>query len=104
MLGLFGLTGLIVVWNGWLAPIQQVPLWLELLIFILPLALLTRGILYGRAMAHVYATMISLLYASLGIWFILTPQETVYGYLMLLFSSLLYIGGFFAAKQITSKT
>jgi uncharacterized membrane protein len=103
MLGLFGLIGLITVWNGWLAPIQQVPLWLELLIFVLPLALLTRGILYGKALSHVHATMVSLIYTIMGIWFILTPREEIYGYLMLLFSILLYIGGFFGAKYISKK-
>lgn len=101
MLGLFGLIGLITLWNGWLAPIQQVPLWLELFIFILPLALLARGILYGKALSHVHATMVSLIYAILGVWFILTPQEEIYGYAMLFFSILLYTGGFFGAKQIT---
>lgn len=100
MTGLFGLIGLIVIWNGWLAPIQQVPLWLELLIFGLPLALLSRGILYGKAIAHVHATLVSLIYTIASIWFILTPQEEPYGYLMLLFSILLYTGGFFGAKYI----
>lgn len=98
--GLFGLLGLIVVWNGWLTPGRYVPLWLELLVFCLPLVLLTRGLLYGRALTHVHATLVSLIYTLLGIWFILTPQEEVYGYLMLLFSILLYTGGFFSAKYI----
>ena len=98
--GLFGLIGLIIVWNGWLAPIQQVPLWLELILFGLPLVLLARGILYGKALTHVHATLVSLAYTIISIWFILTPQEEPYGYLMLLFSVLLYTGGFFGAKYI----
>nr|CAA6830120.1 MAG: Unknown protein [uncultured Thiotrichaceae bacterium] len=101
IIGVFGLLGLIIIWNGWLAPVQQVPLWLELLLFGLPLALLARGILYGKAIAHVRATMISLAYTTISIWFILTPQEETYGYLMLLFSILLYAGGFFGAKYIS---
>lgn len=100
MAGLFGLLGLIIVWNGWLTPGRYVPLWLELLIFGLPLVLLARGILYGKAIAHVHATLVSLIYTLLGIWFMLTPQEEVYGYWMLFFSILLYTGGFFGAKYI----
>lgn len=98
--GLFGLIGLIAVWNGWLTPVRQVPLWLELLIFTLPLALLIRGILHGNAKTHVHATLISVLYMIFGFWFIFTPQEEWYGYLMLLLSVILYIGGFFSAKQM----
>ncbi|MEZ5476654.1 MAG: DUF2069 domain-containing protein [Thiolinea sp.] len=101
MFSLFGLIGLICIWNGWLAPLRQVPLWLELLIFILPLALLIRGILHGRAKTHVYAVMVSLLYMTFGVWFALTPGEAVYGYLMLGLSILLYLGGFFGAKQLS---
>ena len=98
--GLFGLIGLIVIWNGWLAPIQQVPLWLEMLIFILPLALLIRGILRGLPMTHVYATMVSLIYMTFGCWYAFTPQEEIYGYLMLFLAVILYIGGFFGAKLL----
>lgn len=100
--GLFGLIGLIALWNGWLAPIQQVPLWLEMLIFIFPLALLIRGILRGQPTTHVYATLVSLIYLIFGCWYIFTPQEEIYGYLMLLFAVMLYIGGFFGAKLLTN--
>lgn len=103
IVGLFGLIGLITIWNGWLAPVQQVPLWLELLLFILPLALLIRGILRGFPMTHVYATMVSLLYMIFGCWYMLTPQEEIYGYLMLGLSVVLYIGGFFGAKLLTTQ-
>ena len=96
--GLFGLIALIFLWNGWFTPIQQVPLWLELLIFTLPLALLIRGILHLNPKTHVYAILVSLIYMCLGCWFILTPNESLYGYLMLALSILLYAGGFFTAK------
>jgi len=102
--GLLGLIILICVWNGWLTPIQQVPLWLELLIFVSPLAPLVKGILSGNAATHVHATLISLLYLIFAVWYILTPQEEVYGYLMLLFGIMLYVGGFFGAKQLGKTT
>ncbi len=101
--GLFGLIGLIAAWNGWLAPVQEVQLWLEMLIFILPLALLIRGILRGHPVTHVYATMVALLYMIFGCWYAFTPQEEIYGYLMLLLAVMLYIGGFFGAKLLGNK-
>lgn len=103
LIGLFGLMGLITIWNGWLAPIQQVPLWLELLIFLLPLTLLIRGLLHGLDSTHVHATLVALIYMILGVWFVLTPQETIYGSLMLAFSLLLYAGGFLAAKVMQKR-
>ena len=101
--GLFGLIGLISLWNGWLAPVQQVPLWLEMLVFIFPLALLIRGILRGLPATHVYATIVSLIYLIFGCWYAFTPQEELYGYLMLLFATMLYIGGFFGAKLLDKR-
>ena len=98
LVGLLGLMGLIVVWNLWLASVQHVPLWLEIGVLLLPLALLVRGIIAGVAQTHVYAVLVSLLYFMLGIWVVLDPQERVYGYALLVFSTCLYAGAFMTAK------
>lgn len=99
-IGLFGLILLITVWNGWLAPIQQVPLWLELLLFVGPLALLIRGIWRKSPRTHVHATLLSLVYMSYGFWYLFTPQEERYGTVMLILSITLYVGCFFSAKKL----
>ncbi|HPE61109.1 MAG TPA: DUF2069 domain-containing protein [Thiolinea sp.] len=98
--GMLGLIFLIVLWNGWLDPQQQIPRSIELLIMLFPLLFLVRGILGGRAPTHVHATLISLLYFSIGIWFAFTPGEEPYGYLMSALSIMLYLGGFFGAKGL----
>ncbi len=44
LVGLLGLMALIVLWNVWLAPVQHVPRWFEVLVLLAPLLLLVRGI------------------------------------------------------------
>ncbi len=100
--GLLGLITLILLWNGWLSTAQQFPRSLELLIMLTPLLWLLRGILQGRVSSHVYAVLIALIYATLGAWYAFTPEEEIYGVLMIALSSVLYLGGFMVAK-ITGK-
>ena len=101
--GLLGLIALILLWNGWLTPVQQFPRSLELLILLAPLLWLLRGILQGRNSSHVYAILVSLLYATLGAWYAFTPQEEPYGWLMIVLSAILYVGGFMSAKVTGEK-
>ncbi len=99
-LGLVGLILLIIAWNGWLTPVQQVPRWLELLLLLTPLMLLVRGIFHGWGTVYVYGILVSLLYATLGAWYAVAPPEHVYGYGLLGFSALLYGGSFMGAKVL----
>jgi uncharacterized membrane protein len=101
--GLLGLIFWIILWNGWLTPVQYVPRWLELLIFLAPLMYLVRGILHGRISTSVHAILISLPYATLGVWFAVSPPEQVYGYVMLTLSICLYLGSFMTAKVLGKK-
>jgi uncharacterized membrane protein len=99
-LGLLGLIFLIIVWNGWLTPVQQVPRWLELLLLLTPLMLLVRGVFHGWGTVYVYGILVSLLYATLGAWYAVAPPEQAYGYGLLGFSVLLYAGSFMGAKVL----
>ena len=100
LVGLLGMILLVVVWNGWLSPVQKIPRSLEMLILLTPLLFFVRGLLYGRYSAHVKVTFPAILYFILGVWYAFTPQEEIYGYLMTLFSLLLYFGGFLYARAI----
>ena len=100
MIGLFGLIGLIIAWNGWLTPVQALPRSLEVLLLITPLLIPLGGILHGRPREHVHATLYALLYITIGIWHSFSPQEEIYGYLMVLFSIALYAGGFMTARTL----
>lgn len=104
MTGLFGLIGLIIIWNGWLTPVQALPRSLEVLLLITPLLIPLGGILSGRIREHVHATLYALLYVTLGIWHSFLPQEEVYGYLIVLFSIALYAGGFMTARTLGKAT
>ncbi len=100
IIGLLGMVLLVVVWNGWLSPVQNIPRSIEILILLSPLLFFVRGVLYGRYSTHVKVTFPAILYFILGVWYALTPQEEIYGYLMLLFSLMLYFGGFLYARAI----
>jgi uncharacterized membrane protein len=105
ILGLLGLIALILIWNIWLVSpeLQQVPLSIELALLLLPLAFLLRGILYKRVETHAYASFTAIFYAFIGFWFAFTPREEIYGYLILLLSFCLYLGGFKFAKMVGVK-
>lgn len=96
--GLLGLILLIVLWNGWLSTTQKFPRSIEIVILLLPLLPLVRGILQGSNRSHVFSILVALLYATLGVWYLFSPQEQIYGWLMILASTLLYIGSFMSAK------
>lgn len=99
-LSLIGLIVLIIVWNGWLTPVQQIPRSIELLILLLPLVFFVRGILHKHYNRYVQVTFPALFYFLLGIWYVLTPQEMAYGIGMTLLSIGLYLGGFFSARTM----
>lgn len=98
--GLLGLIFWIILWNGWLTPVQYLPRWLELLVLLPPLLYLVRGTLHGRIKTSVHAILISLLYATIGVWFAVSPAEQLYGYILLALSVSLYAGSFMTAKVL----
>ncbi|MEE9302790.1 MAG: DUF2069 domain-containing protein [Thiotrichaceae bacterium] len=101
--GLLGLIFLIILWNGWLSPIQKIPRSLELLILLTPLLFFVRGILNGTYSTHVKTVFPGILYFVLGVWYALTPKEEIYGYLLIIFSFMLYLGGFLYARTIMKR-
>jgi uncharacterized membrane protein len=103
IIGLIGLILLIILWNGWLTPVQTIPRSIEMLIMLAPLLLFLRGTLHGRYNTHVIITFPAMFYLLIGFWYVFTPQEEIYGYLMMLFSLLLYTGGFMYARTIMKR-
>lgn len=100
LIGLFGLLLWILLWNVLLAPkaLQALPLSVELALLLFPLAFLVRGILYGKVATHTYGSFAAIFYVFIGFWFTFTPDEMLYGLLILGWSSCLYFGGFFYAR------
>jgi len=91
-LGILGLIILIVIWNSWLTPIQEYPRSVEILFFAGPLLFFIRGILHARRYSMVIITMVSFAYILMGVWYILSVDEKVYGYLLLALSFLMFLG------------
>ncbi len=91
-IGILGLVILIVVWNSWLTPNQVYPRSVEILFFAGPLLFFTRGILNAQRYTFVVITMVSFAYMLMGVWYILSADEKTYGYLLLLFSFLMFLG------------
>lgn len=91
-LGIIGLVVLIVLWNSWLTPVQVYPRSVEILFLAGPLLFFTRGIMHARRYTMVVITMVSFAYILMGIWYILSVDEIIYGYLLFAFSFLMFLG------------
>jgi len=96
---LLGLSAWIALWNIFLAPVQYVPLTLELGLLLIPLLLLVKGVWRNQGKSYVYAILLSLLYVTLG--FLAIGSESVYGYSLIVLSMGLYLGSFMAARVIS---
>ena len=100
LIGLLGLIALIILWNGWLTPVQTMNRGLEMALLEIPLLFFVRGIIRGDRDKHVAVTLLSFVYFCIGIWFVFSPEEKTYGYAMTLLSVCLYLGGFFYARTL----
>lgn len=91
-IGVTGLVVLCVVWNGWLTPFQQIPRSIEIALLVAPLLYFIRGVLNGNRDTYIAVMLVSFVYMLMGIWYVFSGQEKIYGYFMLLFSLLLFFG------------
>lgn len=98
VVSMLGLLTLIIVWNGWLAPTQGVPVSFELAIFCIPLLFFLRGTLNGKRSTHVSLMVVAFFYFMAGVWHIVEPSERSYGIAIVVLSFGMYLGGYFYAK------
>jgi len=63
----FGLLALVTAWAAWISPSRYFPVALTLIVLAFPLLLPLRGLLHGRARAHIWAAFLSLLYFIHGV-------------------------------------
>ena len=96
---LLGLVISIIVWNGWLAPSQGVPVPFEIAVFCIPLLLFVRGVLQGKRGTYVTLMVVAFFYFLMGVWHIIEPSERMFGILITVLSIGLYLGGYFYAKN-----
>ncbi|MEE9328078.1 MAG: DUF2069 domain-containing protein [Cocleimonas sp.] len=91
-IGIIGLIILIVVWNGWMTPIQKIPRSIEIALMVAPLLYFLRGILHGNRDTFIAVMLLSFVYILMGIWYLYSDQERIYGMLMLVASISLFFG------------
>ena len=91
-LGILGLIITVVIWNGWLTPVQTVPRSIEIAVTVAPLLYFVRGVLHGNRDTFIHVMLLSFIYVLVGIWYLFSPEEKLYGYLILLFSLFLFFG------------
>ncbi len=91
-IGIVGLVILIVVWNGWLTPVQNFPRSIEIAVFVAPLLFFVRGVLKGNRDTFIGVMLLSFIYVLAGIWYSYSAQEQVYGYIMFALSLCLFFG------------
>lgn len=95
---LIGLMALAIVWNGWLASDQGVPVSFELAVFCLPLLFFLRGALNGKRGTFVSLMVVAFFYFMAGIWHVIEPNERLYGIAIIVLSFGMYLGGYLYAK------
>ncbi len=91
-IGIVGLIGLCVVWNGWLTPVQSIPRSIEIALLVAPLLYFVRGVLHGNRDTFIAVMLVSFVYMLMGIWYAFSAEEKIYGYLMIVFSLFLFFG------------
>ena len=100
LVSFFGLMSIIIIWNGWLTPIQYMNRGLEIAILELPLLFFVQGIINADREKHIAVTLLSLVYFFIGVWLVFAPKESLYGIAMTLFSVGLYLGSFFYVRTL----
>lgn len=91
-IGILGLVTTIIVWNGWLTPVQGFPRSIKIIILVGPLLYFVRGVLHGQRDTYIAVMLLSFLYVLYGIWYVFSPQEALYGYSVFVFSLSLFFG------------
>jgi len=92
VLGIVGLIIVIVAWNSYFTPVQVYSRSIEILFFISPLLCLVKGVFHANRYIMVITSMVSFAYVLMGVWYILSIDEILYGYLLLFFSVVLFLG------------
>lgn len=104
LLGHLGLIALFFNWIVWLAPPQQIPRGIVLLLALLPLLLPLYGILHGRRYTHQWTSFVSMLYFAIAIdlWLNPAPGTVWLGAAAVVLSLLQFVGCVLYARYTPS--
>lgn len=99
LIGYFGLLALVSVWTVSQAPADRIPLAPVLILAVVPLLVMLRGILHGRARAHFWTSIVALLYMGHGVVELLGETGSrLLPTLEIVLSLTLYFGAVFYAR------
>ncbi len=98
IVGLVSIIFLVILWNGWISTTQEVPRSLEIMALTFPQLICLFGVLRRYYRPHVFATFSAIFFFLLGFWYCTEPAEAVYGYILVLFSLIQFIGGYYFAR------
>lgn len=102
--GYFGLLGLLMLWNIWLAPSRYFPVAMVLIVLVVPLLFPLRGLLHGRISAHLWAGLLALLYFVHGVVeAVSNPAQRWLGLLEIVFSLALFAGALLYVRLRTAE-
>ena len=104
LVGYFGLLILTVLWVTILSPPQRISTSVVLVIFVGPLLLPLRGLLYGKPLTHTWTTFLALLYFMHGVveaW--ANPAERWLAIAEIVLSILLFFGCFYFVRACSKK-
>lgn len=82
----------LIVRTGWLAPPASLPKSLVLLLLVGPLMFPLRGMLHGKHYTYGWSMFLALFYFVVGVLYAATPATLWHGLLVVLFSSMWFLG------------
>jgi len=97
LLAYLALLGVLVVWNAWIDPPENIPRILPILALGVPLLLMLRGLLHGRRRSCQLAALLALVYFTLGLIDI-AAGITLYGWLQTIAATTWFVALLFYLK------
>ncbi|MDD3516758.1 MAG: DUF2069 domain-containing protein [Chromatiales bacterium] len=101
--GYFFLFTLLLTWTAFIDPPQVLPRSLVLIVLLVPLLLPLRGLLHGRTRAHMWTSLLALVYFSLGVSNLAVAGDRVYGALQVAASLMLFVGSLLYVRRLNPR-
>lgn len=104
LIGHLGLIALLLSWFTWLAPPENVPRVVVIVLLVVPLLFPLRGMLHARRYTHQWVSFLALFYFMVGVdaSFNHGEGQAWLGYLTVVFSLMLFVGSIFFARLTPS--
>ena len=104
LIGYLGLLALMLSWFTWIAPPENIPRVVVIVLLVVPLLFPLRGMLHARRYTHQWVSFLSMFYFMVGVdaSFNYAEGQAWLGYLTVVFSLMLFVGSIFYARYTPS--